>query len=280
MIEHRTADVNAGGLPSSPALPEPADGCLRIPEGTEYVLEESYHGREDIIEVFFPSTMRVIGPIAFAECPGLRRIHLNEGLSEIGDGAFLGAELLREVHFPDSLRVIGPMAFWSCGIETAVIPSSVVSIGESAFWDCRSLQRCDVLNPDAFIDRDAFGDCPQLVRGYMAPGFPAEATPPSELLFSLLWASECDRHPSDGETARRAKHFIGSNPSLIVEHIIRAHNAAAMKGLVRYGLLDAGAVDAGLRLSVEAGLTELSSLFLAASAAATAKTTEKDEFEL
>lgn len=273
-------DVNASGEVTGAAVAEPVDGCLRIPEGEEYILEESYHAREDIEEIYLPSSMRVIGPIAFAECPKLKRVHFNEGLEEIGDGAFLGAGLLREVKLPQSLRTIGPMAFWGCGLESAVVPGSVTTIGECAFWDCPELTMAEVLNPRAEIGQDAFGDCPRLVQGYIAPGFPAESSGPSDLLYTLLWSAECDRHEENGSTAEKAKAFIASNPGLIVEHILRAENTAAMKGIIRYGLLDAASLDEGLRASVEAGYTELSSLFLTARAAVNTNNKEEDEFEL
>lgn len=275
-------ELNASGEVVEKRIFDVTDGVLRIPEGEEYILEESYHGREDIEEIFLPSSMKVIGPIAFAECPGIRKVHLNDGLEEIGDGAFLGAALLTEIKLPESLRTIGPMAFWSCGLAEIDIPASVEFIGESAFWDCPELMRANVHNPDAIIEQDAFGDCPQLVQGYMAPGFPQDDYRPSNLLFAMLWASTYEQHKGRPETAERAKEFITDNRKLILENILRTNNTSAMRAIIDLGLFDIETIEDGLKAAVEAGYTELATLFLSAKGRmnAIAKNTELDEFEL
>lgn len=257
-------DVNASGELIEKRIFEVVDGVLRIPKGEEYILEESYHGREDIEEIFFPDSMKVIGPIAFAECPSIRKIHLNEGLEEIGDGAFLGAELLMKIELPDTLRIIGPMAFWGCGLAEIDVPPATEFIGESAFWDCPELTSANVHNPDAVIEQDAFGDCPQLNQGYMAPGFPKDDYGPSNLLFAMLWATSYEQHENKPETAARAKEFIQNNRNLVLEHILRTNNTFAMRGINHFGLFDSNTIEEGLRAAVAAGYTELSSLFLTA----------------
>lgn len=275
-------EYNANGEIVEKRIFDVIDGVLTIPEGEEYALEESYHGREDIEEIFFPSSMKVIGPIAFAECPAIRKVHLNEGLEEIGDGAFLGASLLTAIRLPESLKVIGPMAFWSCGLAEIDIPAATEFIGESAFWDCLELTRANVHNPNAIIEQDAFGDCPKLTQGYMAPGFPQDDYGPSNLLFAMLWATSYEHHQSKLETAERAKDFIRNNSNLVLEHILKTNNTAAMRGITQFNLFNSDTIEEGLRAAVAAGYTELSSLFLAAKGQLNGKTekTELEEFEL
>ena len=267
------------------------NGRLVIPEGTEYILEESCHGREDLLEIFLPSTMKVIGPVAFAECPSLEVVHLNEGLTEIGDGAFLGDAKLTGIKLPESLRTIGEMAFYGSGLASVTVPASVESIGEMSFWECMSLRRADVLNPSCVIEQDAFGGCPGLVQGYIAPGFPRDDLQPSNLLFSLLWASEYDKHlagevrvsaeerrdytsmhiyadsPREMQTvSERAMAFIRKNQGLVLETILRTDNTPAMRGITEYDLLSTDVLEQGLREAAASGKTELASLFLTAKA--------------
>lgn len=275
-------EYNASGEIVEKRIFDVIDGVLTIPEGEKYVLEESYHGREDIEEIFFPSSMKVIGPIAFAECPSIRKVHLNEGLEEIGDGAFLGAALLTSLVLPQSLKTIGPMSFWSCGLAEIDIPAATGFIGESAFWDCPELTRANVHNPNAIIEQDAFGDCPQLIQGYMAPGFPQDDYGPSNLLFAMLWATSYEQHQDKPETAERAMAFIRNNRNLVLEHILKTNNTAAMRGINQFGLFDNNTIEEGLRSAVAAGYMELSSLFLAAKGQLNSKS-EKiklEEFEL
>ena len=287
-------DINVTGSDHS-NLPDISEyienGRLLIPEGIEYILEESCYGRDDLREVVLPSTMKVIGPVAFAECPSLGAVHLNEGLTEIGDGAFLGTVQLTGIKLPESLRTIGQMAFYGSGLASVSVPASVESVGEMGFWECASLTRADVLNPSCVIEQDAFGDCPRLVQGYMAPGFPKDDLQPSNLLFSLLWASEYDKHlagavrvsaeerrdytsmhiyadsPREMQTvAERAMTFIRRNQGLVLETILRTDNAPAMRGIMEYDLLSIDVLEQGLREAAASGKTELASLFLSAKA--------------
>ena len=287
-------DINVTGSDYSnlPDITEYIEnGRLVIPEGIEYILEESCHGREDLVEVYLPSTMKVIGPVAFAECPSLREVRLNEGLTEIGDGAFLGAVQMTGIKLPESLKTIGQMAFYGSGLASVSVPASVEFIGEMGFWECISLRRADVLNPSCVIEQDAFGDCPNLVQGYMAPGFPRDDLQPSNLLFSLLWASEYEKHlvtevrvsaeerrdytsmhiyadsPRELQTvSERAMTFIRKNQNLVLETILRTDNAPAMRGIAEYDLLSADVLEQGLREAAASGKTELASLFLSAKA--------------
>ena len=287
-------DINVTGSDHSslPDITEYIDnGRLMIPEGIEYILEESCYGRDDLLEIFLPSTMKVIGPVAFAECPSLHTVHLNEGLTEIGDGAFLGTVQLTGIRLPESLKTIGQMAFYGSGLTSVSVPESVDFIGEMGFWECASLKRADVLNPSCVIEQDAFGDCPRLVQGYMAPGFPKDDLQPSNLLFSLLWASEYEKHlagdvrveaeerrdytsmhiyadsPREIQTvAERAMAFIRRNQGLVLETILRTDNAPAMRGIREYDLLSADVLEQGLREAAASGKTELASLFLSAKA--------------
>jgi hypothetical protein len=149
-------DINVTGSDYSnlPDITEYIEnGRLVIPEGIEYILEESCHGREDLVEVYLPSTMKVIGPVAFAECPALREVHLNEGLTEIGDGAFLGAVQLTGIKLPESLKMIGQMAFYGSGLAAISVTASVEFIGEMSFW--RSSQVVYIVSPSLVCRRAA-----------------------------------------------------------------------------------------------------------------------------
>ena len=284
------------------------NGRLIIPEGVEYVLEENCHGREDLEKIVMPSSMKVIGPVAFAECPNLRKVTLNEGLEEIGDGAFLGAALMTKIELPSTLKNIGPMAFYGCGISEITVPESVESIGEYCFWECPDLARADILNPGCVIGEDIFGDCPKLVEGYIAAGFPKDDIPATNMLFSVLWASSYDRHQEhevmvDEEERRyytslhihvddprgrqtvseRAMANIRREPGIILERILKTNNQAAMRGIIEYNLFDSTTIDEGLQSAVASGQTELASLFLAAKShlnGGDSSDSPVDEFEL
>lgn len=234
---------------------ETIDGRLTLPES-------AFYENESLTSLSLPEGVEVIGAAAFAGCTSLTQIQLPSTLQEIGEGAFLGCISLRHLSLPEGLTTIGEMAFWNCGLEAVTIPQTVAHIGDNAFWDCPHLSQAHVLNPAARIGVHAFGNCPSLVAGYMAPGFPADDSPPAQLLYSLLWCTCPEKHMLP--TSVRARQFIREKEVLIMEHVLKTNNVAAMTGLVSQQLLSPQQIDIYLRQSLESGLTEITALLLAA----------------
>ncbi len=261
------------------------DGELRLPDGLTYLKNQQFCSRDDIRrvvvpvgvgfmeeevfaecpnleEVVLPEGLINIGVAAFADCPRLRQINLPRSIKTIDDGAFIGCEALSDIALPDGLASIGSMAFQNAGLRQITVPASVTHIGEEAFFECPELVCADVLGEQAVIEKDAFGSNYQLVRGYIAPGYPAEHSPSAELLYTLLWCSCPDRHSP--ATSARAETFIRAQELLIMERILKANNVPALHTLVNRRLLDAGQIDTYLQQTLDAHQTELTALLLAA----------------
>ena len=167
------------------------------------------------------------------ECAHLRAIDLPEGLLSIGEGAFASCTALTAVTLPESLRQIGQMAFFETGLPSIRIPAGVEVIGEMAFWSCPSLVRAEVFGPHTKIMKSAFGSCPRLTEGYLAPGFPDETGPGDELLSVLLWCADPSRHTP--ETSARAAAFLMENENLVLTSIFKTDNTRALRGLLSSG---------------------------------------------
>ena len=264
---------------------ETNDGTLIIPEGFEQIPESACTGREDIRRVIIPQSVYSIGPEAFAECTALEevvlpdsflhisaaaflncsalsRVKLSRNLQSINEGAFLGCASLKTLDLPNTLEFIGEMAFWNSGLEEIAIPTSVKQISENAFWDCVQLRRADVQGADTRIEKNAFGNCPLLTEGFIAPGYPDDDSPPAQLLYTLLWCSCPQRHSP--ETAQRAAEFIRQQEGLMMERILKSRNAAALNGIVSQGLLEPSHVDEYIQECAKIGATELTALLLQA----------------
>ena len=274
------------------------DGTLVIPPELGSIPDSSCAGREDIRRIVFPPTIYSIAPEAFAECSALEevvfpesflhvsaaaflnctalsRVVLSRNLVSIEEGAFLGCTALRQLQLPETLESIGEMAFWGSGLEEIVIPQRTERIAENAFWDCAALHRADVLGSDTVIEKNAFGDCPSLTEGFIAPGFPADESAPAQLLYTLLWCTCPERHTA--ETAARASAFVRAKEDLIMEKIIKTNNTAALAGLVSRELLDPAHIDEYIRICAQDGNTELTALLLQAKGSAG---WAEEEFEL
>lgn len=261
------------------------DGTLMFPSDMESVPESACAGREDIRRIIFPQTIYSIGPEAFAECAALEevvfpesllyispaaflncsalaRVTLPRNLRSINEGAFLGCTALKQLRLPETLESIDEMAFWGSGLEEIVVPEQVEQIGENAFWDCAELRRADVLGSGTHIGKNAFGNCPSLIEGFIAPGYPEDDSPPAQLLYTLLWCSCPERHTAS--TAEKARAFIQAREDLVMERILKSGNTPAMAGIASQRLLNPTHIDEYIRICAQDGNTELTALLLQA----------------
>ena len=251
------------------------NGILTIENGTEYLESEKFAEETEIVKAVLPEGLRHISVACFTGCINLEEINIPSTVETIDDGAFLFCEKLERIKFPNGLKEIADLSFQGTSLKTVNIPDSCTRIGEEAFFECPELEEINIANPDAMIGDDAFASCYKLLNGFVAPGYPVNETPGSELLYSLLWATCPDRHKE--ETTARAEKFIRDNEMLVMERIIKYNNIGAMNGISKRHLLRDENIDKYVRTANEEGLTELTALLIKAKG--TRKSLE-EEFEL
>ena len=104
-----------------------------------------------------------IGDLAFANCAGLERVTIPNGVTCIGQSAFWCCGSLTGVTIPDSVTSIGNSAFSYCGSLTGVtIPDGVTGIEMSTFSNCSSLIGVTIPNSVTSIGNSAFSYCSSL----------------------------------------------------------------------------------------------------------------------
>lgn len=87
---------------------------------------------------------------AFDGCEEVKRVIIDEGLTEISESAFKDCTGLREIALPASLRVLGSACFEGCTNLTSIfIPAGVTDIEAGCFEGCSALARIlvDDANP-------------------------------------------------------------------------------------------------------------------------------------
>lgn len=241
-------------------------GVLEVFPGTEYLESEKFAENPEIRSVILPEGLKHVSVACFHACTELREVSLPSTLKSVDDGAFLLCENLHRILLPEGLEEISDLAFQESGLVQITVPASVKRIGEEAFFACPLLCEANVSGADTDIAVNAFGSNYSLIRGYIAPGFPAESCPGSELMYSLLWASCPDRHSE--ETSRRAEAFITANQSLVMERIFKYNNVPAMTGIAGRCLLNPAEIDGYVKQSARLGLTELTALLIRAKGSA------------
>ena len=115
--------------------------------------EYEFSHSKTLKEVYLPTTLKIIGEEAFAECSKLTQIHFPEGLDSIAPRAFYKSGLSGELSIPTKLRVIGKQAFGWTKLNKVVINSDVLAAedgtmytigGNSVFAYCKDLTELTV----------------------------------------------------------------------------------------------------------------------------------------
>lgn len=155
-------------------------GRLEIPEGTTEIGHRALEGNKKLVSVSVPSTVKVIGDWAFAECENLEQVILREGLESIGDNVFTDCPKLRSIVIPDSVTQLRGQAFYRCGLTEPVlnvsgdtlyfcpeaaagteytVPEGVRTIGGWAFQDLPRLRQVKLPETLERIEKMAFVQC-------------------------------------------------------------------------------------------------------------------------
>ena len=146
---------------------------LHIPSSVLTIGQKAFYGCDNLQSVTIPSGVRSLGNNSFTECQSLEEIYISETVSQIGN-AFASCPLLRRIHInennpyydsrggcnaiietstnkmilasnsttfiPNTVTAIGDCAFnFYDRITTLVIPESVRGIGIQAFFHCKNL---------------------------------------------------------------------------------------------------------------------------------------------
>ncbi len=166
------------------------------------IAAEGFRECVNLTKITLPDTIIRIGSASFHGATGLAEINLPDGLKYIGNNAFTSCKSLKSITIPDTVTHIGECAFNISGLESIVIPDSVVykdvrntagttafdaarmfsgcsdlksvtlpsnitTIGESAFSSCESLENIVIPESVTSIGRNAFSDCPKLKYIYI-----------------------------------------------------------------------------------------------------------------
>ena len=125
-----------------------------IAEGVTSIADYAFYNMTSLEEVSVPSSVEVIGKMAFAFTPALVGVELHEGVMNIGYGAF-EASGIKTMELPKSVTDISDRAFIYCDDLTHVVAHGVTSIGNEAFAYCKALESIKL--PDAFIKAPTYG---------------------------------------------------------------------------------------------------------------------------
>lgn len=152
-----------------------------IPEGFVEITKEAFMGQTNLKKVVIPSTVRVIGANAFANCTNLAEVEfvLNEeadtALATIADYAFSNTAIESlKIGGPNAEKTIGKNAFLDCKKLKNIELHGVTSVGDSGFMNCTALETAKFGSQIKTFASNVFASCeslksmvfPESVTGY------------------------------------------------------------------------------------------------------------------
>ncbi len=113
---------------------------LKINEGTVSISPSCFRKRNNLIEVYLPNSVNIIGYDAFKSCKDLIYVSISDSVTKIYSGTFMDCISLQSVNIPNNVTSIDYDAFSGCkALSEITIPNKVISIGQNAFARCANL---------------------------------------------------------------------------------------------------------------------------------------------
>ena len=144
---------------------------ITIPDSTRYLGWSAFSGCSGLHTVTLGRGLRSIDYSAFGSgCQSINTIYYNADSCTITDVYSDGYDYypfnnwqgLKKVYFGNNVRYIPQGIFYNTGIDTLIIPESVIEIGKNAFSSCDSLQYVSFPNTIRQIGERAFCGCSNL----------------------------------------------------------------------------------------------------------------------
>ncbi len=172
------------GLPVTQLAAEGFRECVNIttvtlPDSIIRIGMASFHGATGLTEINLPFGLRYIGSNAFTGCKSLKAITIPNSVTHIGKATF-NISGLESIVIPDSVvykdikNTAGTTPFDAEGmfggcsdLKSITLPSNMTVIGERAFSSCESLESITIPETVTTIERRAFGNCPKLKYLYI-----------------------------------------------------------------------------------------------------------------
>lgn len=138
------------------------DGTLTI-SGTGEINSFLLHNDTNIKKVIINEGITEIGNDTFKWCSNLENVTLPNSIKTIGSYAFEQCTKLKQINLPNGLNYIGNRAFDRCqSIENIVIPDTVSTIEHTAFAQCQNLQQIKLPQNIDKLEGSVFEGCQSL----------------------------------------------------------------------------------------------------------------------
>ncbi len=144
-------------------LPENAELVLK--ENTKSIADNAFYICSELISIYIPSSVTVIGNLSFYGCTNLTSIVIPDSVTEIGEVAFYDCSKLTSIVIPNSVENIDSGAFASCEqLETVILSNKLTTISNISFAECTKLSSIEIPNSVTSINSNSFSGCTNLTK--------------------------------------------------------------------------------------------------------------------
>ena len=113
-----------------------------------------------LTKITTPTSLRMIGDCAFANCSKLTKFTMRSGVECLGYGVFYNATQLSDVTLSNTIDAISDFCFYNCSALTEIeLPASIITIGNCAFEKCTNLNVATIEGNVEYIGQKAFYSC-------------------------------------------------------------------------------------------------------------------------
>lgn len=116
-----------------------------------------------------PTTLKEIGPYAFAYMQNLKRVVIPSSVRTIKRGAFAGCTNLSSITIEPGVRLIEGTSFAGTGITSITIPNTVKDLQTYVFEDCKKLKTVKLPDGIKKIGECLFMGCESLTSVVVPP---------------------------------------------------------------------------------------------------------------
>ncbi len=121
--------------------------------------DDRYIADYQLVSVFLPDTVKIIGKFAFAQNLSLEEINIPSGIKMIPTECFFECESLKEIVLPETVTEIGDMAFKWCEKLEKIEMQGVEKIGIYAFNLCKALSHIGYSDKLKEVGAGSFYSC-------------------------------------------------------------------------------------------------------------------------
>lgn len=141
----------------------PKNTEITLNEGIVDIAGDAFEGQKDLISIYIPNSVKIIGPYAFYNCINLSNINIPNNLNIIYDYAFNTCKSISDIILPNTVSSLGTYIFENCtNLENIILSTTLTSIPTCTFRNCTKLESIILPNNITTIGSEAFSNCTSL----------------------------------------------------------------------------------------------------------------------